>query len=80
MYDDQGNCKPFLSTDTKQVFKRSNAVITPMRLYWDVNEELAKSIDEAYRFSIKVSQCYHTSIGNINNFITFCTVFFYYLE
>ncbi|XP_057315865.1 carnitine O-palmitoyltransferase 1, liver isoform-like [Hydractinia symbiolongicarpus] len=53
MYDDQGNCKPFLSTDTKQVFKRSNAVITPMRLYWDVNKELAKSIDEAYKFSIK---------------------------
>lgn len=54
MYDDEGNCKPFVSFDMKEgSFKRSKALITPMRLYWDVNEDLAKNINDAYYFCQK---------------------------
>lgn len=56
LYDDKGDCKPYrtdrYSTDTT-TFRRSNAVITPMRLYWDVNAELEKSIFQARTFAIK---------------------------
>jgi len=54
IYDDLGNCKPYISADTcNQTFSRSKAVITPMRLYWDINAELEKSVAEAKLFCVK---------------------------
>jgi len=39
-------------------FQRSKSIITPMRLYWDVNNDLKLSITNAYRFAIKVSETF----------------------
>ena len=36
-------------------FQRSKALITPMRLYWDMNKELQLAITNAYRFATKVT-------------------------
>lgn len=54
MYNDKGDCKPFSHPDMENVsFKRSSSIITPMRLYWDVKNELELDINNAYRFAQK---------------------------
>lgn len=54
LYDEDGNCQPYISPDNNMYeIKRSQAVITPMRLYWEVNPELGKIIDDSYHFSVK---------------------------
>jgi len=55
VYDDKGYCKPFVAKDSSatESFLRSNAAITPMRLYWDLNEDLINSINDAYELSLK---------------------------
>jgi len=54
IYNDSGDCKPFSHPDMENVtFQRSKAIITPMRLYWDVKNELQLSINNAYRFACK---------------------------
>lgn len=53
MYDDEGYCKSYLSPFTKKALAPSKAIITPMRLYWDVNSALEKSINESYLFALK---------------------------
>jgi len=54
VYDDKGYCKPYVSTDSAAgSFQRSKAAITPMRLYWDLNEDLINSINDAYELSLK---------------------------
>jgi len=54
IYNDSGDCKPFSHPDMVNVsFQRSKALITPMRLYWDMNKELQLAITNAYRFATK---------------------------
>jgi len=54
VYDDKGYCKPYVSTDSAAgSFQRSKAAITPMRLYWDLNEDLINNINDAYELSLK---------------------------
>ena len=53
MYNDQGYCKPFVSSES-ELTPNSKALITPMHLYWDINHELEKNINDAFSFCLKV--------------------------
>ncbi|XP_002154641.1 carnitine O-palmitoyltransferase 1, liver isoform [Hydra vulgaris] len=68
MYNDQGYCKPFASAES-DLTPNSKALITPMHLYWDINNELEKNINDAFAFCLKknsdLSLCVkaHTAFG-----------------
>lgn len=56
VYDDRGYAKPFFAYQhSSKAFQRSKALITPMRLYWDINDGLVKCIDDAFSLAQKVS-------------------------
>lgn len=54
IYSESGHCKPYLLPhDMNASTVSSKAVITPMRLYWDMNSDLERIINESYVFACK---------------------------